>query len=89
MDKKNLGVLFGGQSTEHDVSIVSGLSILKNLDKDRFNICPIYIDKDGNFFEYTDTLSHLDSLTVGDNLINSRLPKKIRFVISCITWFIW
>lgn len=87
MDKKNLGVLFGGQSTEHDVSIVSGLSILKNLDKERFNIYPIYIDKDGNFFEYTDTLSHLDSLTVGDNLINSEKLKEIDNIIGYLKKF--
>ena len=46
-----LGVLFGGMSSEHDVSIVSGLSILKNLDKEKYEILPIYINKKGEWFK--------------------------------------
>ena len=33
MEKVKLGVIFGGMSTEHDVSITSGTSVIKNLDK--------------------------------------------------------
>ena len=44
MSKINLGVIFGGMSTEHDVSIVSGSSVLKNLNKEKYEIIPIYID---------------------------------------------
>ena len=53
MEKIKLGVIFGGMSTEHDVSITSGTSVIKNLDKEKYAIYPIYIDKDGNWFEYT------------------------------------
>ena len=35
MEKLKLAVIFGGMSTEHDVSIVSGSSVLKNLNKER------------------------------------------------------
>ena len=52
MSKINLGVVFGGTSTEHDVSIVSGTSIIRNLDKAKYNIYPIYISKEGEWFEY-------------------------------------
>ena len=38
MSKIKLGVIFGGMSTEHDVSIVSGTSVIKNLDKKIYNI---------------------------------------------------
>ena len=41
MQKIKLGVIFGGMSTEHDVSIVSGSSVLKNLDKEKYNITAI------------------------------------------------
>lgn len=44
MVKQKIGVVFGGVSTEHDVSMVSGTSILKNLDKEKYEIFPIYID---------------------------------------------
>ncbi len=49
---KNLVVLFGGVSTEHEVSRVSATSILKNLDKDKYNIFPIGITKDGRWLLY-------------------------------------
>ena len=47
MGKKRLGVIFGGTSTEHEVSIVSGTSVIKNLNKEKYEIYPIYIDKSG------------------------------------------
>ena len=45
MEKIKLAVIFGGQSTEHNVSIVSGSSVLKNLNKEKYEIYPIYISK--------------------------------------------
>ena len=51
MNKINIGVIYGGISTEHEVSIKSGKSIISNLDKDRYNIFKIYIDKKGDFYD--------------------------------------
>lgn len=48
----NLGLIFGGMSTENEISLKSGISILNNLDKERYNIFPIYIDKEGDWYEY-------------------------------------
>ncbi len=48
--KKNVGIIFGGQSVEHDVSIITGLQIVENIDKNKYNITPIYIDKNGDWF---------------------------------------
>ena len=50
--KLKLAVIFGGRSTEHDVSVTSGLSVLKNLNQKKYQIYPIYIDKDGLFYHY-------------------------------------
>ena len=49
MEKKNLMVLFGGQSTEHDVSCRSALYILKNADAEEYNIIPVGITKEGRW----------------------------------------
>ena len=38
MEKIKLVVIFGGQSTEHNFSIVSGSSVLKNLNKEKYEI---------------------------------------------------
>ena len=52
MEKIKVGVIFGGQSTEHDVSVVSGSSVIKNLNKEKYEIYPIYISKEGKWFHY-------------------------------------
>ena len=41
MSKMKLGVIFGGMSTEHDVSIVSGTAVIKNLNKEKYDITPM------------------------------------------------
>lgn len=51
MEKLKLGVIFGGMSTENEVSCVSGASIIKNLNKEKYDVYPIYIDKTGKWFE--------------------------------------
>lgn len=52
MKKINLVVLFGGVSTEHEVSCVSAASILKNADQEKYNLYPVGISKDGQWFYY-------------------------------------
>ena len=47
-----LGVILGGMSTENEVSEKSANSVINNLDKTKYEIVPIYIDKKGNWFEY-------------------------------------
>ncbi len=66
MDKMKLGVIFGGMSTEHDVSIVSGSSVLKNLNKEKYDITPIYITKNGDWFLYTKNINEIDILKIGE-----------------------
>ncbi len=47
---KNLGVIFGGLTCEHDVSIVSGLQLIENVNKSKYNVVPIYIHSDGTWY---------------------------------------
>ena len=74
MGKKRLGVIFGGTSTEHEVSIVSGTSVIKNLNKEKYEIYPIYIDKAGEWFEFEP-----DNKTykVGDEIIGTKKIENI------------
>lgn len=66
MEKIKLGVVFGGMSSEHDVSVVSGTSVIKNLNKEKYEVTPIYIDKDGEWFLYNKEISQIDILKIGD-----------------------
>ena len=49
-----LGVIYGGISTEHDVSEMSAKSVIDNLDKEKYEIHEIYINKYGKWFEVKD-----------------------------------
>ena len=49
-----LGIIYGGISTEHDVSIMSAKSIIENLDKNKYEIHELYINEYGKWFEIKD-----------------------------------
>jgi D-alanine-D-alanine ligase len=49
VSKLRVGVIYGGRSGEHEVSIVSASSIFKHLDPDRYEPVPIRIEKDGRW----------------------------------------
>ena len=70
--KLNVAVIFGGKSTEHEVSIISALQAIENIDKDKYNVLPVYMDKKGDFYYSSENL-----LTDSNNFrdINSLLRK--------------
>ncbi len=47
---KNIVVLFGGVSAEHEVSIISGIQVLENINREKYNPLAIYQDKTGKFW---------------------------------------
>jgi D-alanine-D-alanine ligase len=57
--KKRIAVLFGGQSTEHDVSRVSAASVLRHINHQKYDIYPIGITKDGQWFEYNGDIENV------------------------------
>lgn len=48
--KIKVGVIFGGETVEHEVSIISALQAIKNLDESKYEIIPIYISKDRTWY---------------------------------------
>lgn len=54
-----LGVIYGGISTEHDVSEMSAKSVIENLDKQKYEIHEIYINKYGKWFENNEEIYNL------------------------------
>ena len=59
MTKLNIGVVFGGASPEHEVSRASALNIFTYLSPEKYNIIPIYISREGNWFLYDGSLNKL------------------------------
>lgn len=54
--KLNIAIVFGGKSTEHEVSVISALQAIENIDKDKYNVIAIYMDKKGDFYFSKDNL---------------------------------
>ncbi|NLN15360.1 MAG: D-alanine--D-alanine ligase [Tissierellia bacterium] len=46
---KRVGILFGGRSVEHEVSVITGLQVIENIDKKKYEVVPIYITKEGKW----------------------------------------
>ncbi|RVU55115.1 D-alanine--D-alanine ligase family protein [Anaerosphaera multitolerans] len=46
---ENIAVVFGGRSVEHEVSVITGMQIMENMDKSKYNPIPLYITKEGKF----------------------------------------
>ena len=62
MSKLRVAIIFGGKSTEHQVSLQSAKNIINELDRTKFDLCLIGINEQGQWHEYAE-----------DNyLINSR-----------------
>lgn len=62
--KTKLGLIFGGMSTENEVSVMSANSILKNLDKKKYEIFPIYISKSGEWYQY----NNLENIEINEDM---------------------
>ena len=72
MNKLTLGVLFGGASSEHDISCISAKSILENIDKEKYNIVMLGITKQGEWFLFDDDVAMLPN----DEWLKSKSLKK-------------
>lgn len=89
--KIKIGVFFGGKSVEHEVSIITAIQAIENIDKDKYDVIPIYITKDnkmycGNFigdikqYKNIENLLHISSQVTlaqrGDKVILLKCNKK-------------
>jgi D-alanine-D-alanine ligase len=68
MKKLRVGVLFGGRSGEHEVSLLSAASILKAIDQEKYEVVPIGITKEGRWL----TAEHAENLLAGKLVIEPR-----------------
>ena len=83
--KLNVGVIFGGKSLEHEMSIITAIQAMNNIDTDKYDITPIFITKEnvwytGGALRYVDTFKDLNLLkryTKSINLVN----RNGRFVL--------
>ncbi len=48
--KTTIGVFFGGRSTEHEISVISANQAMAAIDKDKYDVVPVYISKQGHWY---------------------------------------
>lgn len=48
--KTNIGVFFGGRSTEHEISVISASQAMAAIDREKYDVTPIYISKQGRYY---------------------------------------
>ena len=48
--KTNIGVFFGGRSTEHEISVISANQAINAIDSSKYDVTPVYITKEGRWF---------------------------------------
>ena len=51
---KNLAIFYGAKSSEHDISIITALQVMNNLNKEKYNIVPVYIHNDNSWYVLDD-----------------------------------
>jgi D-alanine-D-alanine ligase len=71
MKKLRVGILFGGRSGEHEVSLLSAASVLNAINKDKYEVVPIGITKDGRWL----TAEHAENLLQGRIVLE---PRQLR-----------
>jgi len=67
MNKLRIGVVFGGRSAEHEVSLISAYNVMKELDRTKYEIFPIGVTKDG-VIEYFES----------EAILNFESPKTVK-----------
>lgn len=73
----NIGVIFGGKSVEHEISIISAVEAMANIDSNKYKVIPIYIDKNNDWY----TGEHLKSIMhYRDIDVVKRYAKKVSLV---------
>ena len=60
VEKLNVAILFGGQSGEHEVSLMSASAVINNIDKDRYSLYLIGITKSGEWMLYEGDIKNIE-----------------------------
>lgn len=78
MSKKRVAVIFGGQSSEHEVSRVSAQALIENMDKQKYDIAMIGITKDGQWLTYEGPTEKIGSGEWQQTALQQLLEKQSR-----------
>lgn len=75
MSKIRVACLFGGCSSEYDVSLVSASSVIRNINQEKYEVIMIGITREGDFYLYNGNVDNIEK----NNWFNENYCKKITF----------
>ena len=84
--KTKVAMMFGGKSVEHEVSIISGIQAIMSMDTDKYEVIPVYINKNNQMFIGEDvgkieSYKHIDELMAkSQRVILVNEEKKVSLV---------
>lgn len=84
--KLNVGVIFGGKSVEHEVSIITAIQAMDHIDNEKYQVIPIYITKDlqwytGGCLRFVDTFKDFDLIKRYSKRVNL-INKDGRYILQ-------
>ena len=100
MDKLKVGLVFGGRSAEHEISLRSAQNVINAIDKERYDLIYIAIDKEGNWYTNTSMTGKIPEFPLSISQFHESIsidmgkgrglyiPEK-NTRLSDITWPIW
>lgn len=75
----NIAIIFGGKSSEHDISVITALQVINAIDKGKYKIYPIYITKNGEWLtgeKLLDKETYIDFQSKKFNKVTLNFGKK-------------
>lgn len=89
--KLKVGVIFGGKSVEHEISIVTAIQAMEHIDSEKYEVVPIYITKDlewytGGCLRYIDSFKDYDLIRRYAKKVNL-INRNGRFILQSIGLF--
>jgi len=87
-EKKRVMIIFGGQSTEHEVSRLSATSIINNIDKNKFDVVMVGITKEGRWLPYNGPVDKIASgewEEIAKNGLIESMPKSENIINAIVS----
>lgn len=83
LSKTNVAIFFGGNSVEHEISVISALQAMQNFDLNKYRLFPIYISKSGQLY-YSQKLKDINLYRDLKNVIKN--AHKVTFVADKLSY---
>ncbi len=85
--REKVGVFFGGNSLEHEISIITALQVIQALDKSKYEVFPLYLTKDnkiyyGKYLENKENYLNLEKLKKECTKVNIKNNKEETYIVS-------